>query len=290
MVSIRPAMTLRSKIPRQIEASALFENDHTCCICRERGKDVQTHHIDGDSSNNDPANLAVLCLDCHSRVTGTSGLGRKYSSTEVGKYKRDWEFIVRKKRHLIIEPYRELEKSEVRSSRFEIKRNLYELAATKKSERAREILELLDIYYIFEAESDCILDTLHFLVPMIHGSKSRMVAEYILHYSWHLPGPEYTKITKKDVRTLGKAIQVLTWMGEFNAEIEEDSAVVGAALRALHSLFETVSSYRMKTLETRIIRSFRSIRRKMLASEYPGKEKASIVATADSYLKRIKAG
>ncbi len=97
-------------------------------FAENRGKDVITHHIDGDSSNNDPTNLAVLCHDCHSRVTGTHGLGRKYSSIEVGKYKRDWEFIVRKKRHLIIEPYRKLEKSEVRSTRFEIKRNLYELA------------------------------------------------------------------------------------------------------------------------------------------------------------------
>lgn len=281
-------MTRRLKIPRQIEASVLFENDHTCCICRERGKDVVTHHIDGDNRNYDPTNLAVLCLDCHSRVTGTRGLGRKYSPIEVRKYKRDWEFIVRKKRHLIIEPYRKLEKSEVRSTRFEIKRNLYELTATKKPERAKEILELMDIYYIFDGESDYTLDILHDLVPMIHGPNIRLVAEYILHYFWHLPGPEYTKITTKDIRTIGNAIQLLTWMGEFNAEFLEEGTAVRAALRSLHSLFETVSYYRLRRLETRIRKSIQSIKKKMQTSEYPKKEKISIIATADSYLRRTK--
>jgi hypothetical protein len=282
-------MTRRSKVPNRTKASVLFDNDHTCCICRERGKHVQTHHIDGDSSNNNPTNIAVLCLDCHSKVTGTSGLGREYSSIEVGKYKRDWEFIVRKKRHLIIEPPQRLEKSEVRSSRSEIKKNLYEFVATEKTERAKEILELLDIYYIYESESGYILDTLHFLVPMIHGPKSRLVAEYVLHYFGHIPGPEYTKISRRDVRNIGKAIGVLTWMGKFGAEFWEESATVRAALRALNSLFETASSYRLNRLERRILGSFQSIKEKMRTSEYPEEQKAAVIATANSYIKRIKA-
>jgi hypothetical protein len=288
MVRISPAMTRSSKVPKQIEASVLFENDHTCCLCRERGKDVVTHHIDGDNSNHDPTNLAVLCLDCHSRVTGTRGLGRKYSSTEVEKYKRDWEFIVRKKRHLIIEPYRKPQRSEVRPTRFEIKRNLYELAATKNSKRAKEILELMDIYHMYDLESDYILHILDILVPIIHGPNICLVAEYILHYFWHLAGPEHTRITKKDIRIIGSAIEVLTWMGEFNAEFFEEGTAVRAALRSLHSLFETVSYYHLARLENKIKKSIQSIRKKMQASEYPRREKASIIASADSYLRRIK--
>jgi hypothetical protein len=288
MVSLHSAMTRRSRIPKQIEASVLFENDHTCCICRERGKDVVTHHIDGDNNNNDPTNLAVLCLDCHSKVTGTRGLGRKYSSIEVRKYKRDWEFIIRKKRHLIIEPYRKLEKSEARSNRSEIRRNLYELAATRKTERAKEILELLDVYYIFEGESGYILDILYLLVPLIHSPISGLVAQYVLHYFGHIPGPEYTKIRKKDVRDIDKAIAVLTWMSEFSAEFEQEIPTVRAALRALYSLFEIASTYRVKRLETRIRRSLQSIKKVMLTSDYPEKEKTSIIATTDSYLKRTK--
>jgi hypothetical protein len=78
-------------------------------------------------------------------------------------------------------------------------------------------------------------------------------------------------------------------VGEFNAENEMNSAAVRAALRALHSLFETVTSYRIRRLETRIMRSFQSIRKEMLASEYPEREKGPIVAAANSYLKGIKA-
>lgn len=281
-------MTRRSKVPKQIEASLLFENDHTCCICRERGKDVVTHHIDADNNNNDPTNLAVLCLDCHSNVTGTRGLGRKYSSIEVRKYKRDWEFIIRKKRHLIIEPYLKLEKSEARSNRFEIRRNLYELAATRKTERAKEILELLDVYYIFEGESGYILDILYLLVPLIHSPISALVAQYVLHYFGHIPGPEYTRIRKKDVRDIDKAIAVLAWMGEFSSEFEQEIPTVRAALRALYSLFEIASAYRMKRLESRIRRSLQSIKKAMLTSDYPENEKTSIIATTDSYLKRTK--
>ena len=70
----------------------------------------------------------------------------------------------------------------MRSTRFEIKRNLYELASTENGKRAKEILELLDIYYIYEGESDYVLDTLNVLVPLTHGATNRLAAEYALHY------------------------------------------------------------------------------------------------------------
>jgi hypothetical protein len=54
---------VRPRIPEEIEVTVLFDNDHTCCVCRQYHKDVQLHHIDGDNRNNDQSNLAVLCLD-----------------------------------------------------------------------------------------------------------------------------------------------------------------------------------------------------------------------------------
>ena len=82
----------RPKVPDAIAVAVLAANKHTCCICEER-KHVQLHHIDGDESNNDPANLAVVCLDDHSRVTGDEGLGRRFSPAEVRVYKKRWEAI-----------------------------------------------------------------------------------------------------------------------------------------------------------------------------------------------------
>lgn len=69
----------------------MVANRHCCCICNVTHKDVQIHHIDNDNSNNAPENLAVLCLDCHSKVTSDGGLGRSYSPGEVASYKTLWE-------------------------------------------------------------------------------------------------------------------------------------------------------------------------------------------------------
>ena len=79
------------KVPRELADRLLVANRHTCCICHEERKHVQIHHIDGNSANSVWENLAVVCLDCHSRVTGDEGLGRSFSSGEVEKYKRPWE-------------------------------------------------------------------------------------------------------------------------------------------------------------------------------------------------------
>ena len=85
---------IRSEIPANVAAEVLYRNDHTCCICNVPRKHVQIHHINGDPSNNSPANLAVVCLDCHSLVTGAHGFGWHYSAGEVRNYKKAWEQVI----------------------------------------------------------------------------------------------------------------------------------------------------------------------------------------------------
>jgi hypothetical protein len=82
---------LRVPPPNDQSARLLFANRHTCCICRGPRHEVQIHHIDENPANNEWDNLAVLCLNCHGRVTGRPGFGRKFSRQEVLEYKRDWE-------------------------------------------------------------------------------------------------------------------------------------------------------------------------------------------------------
>src|SRR5438093_233630 len=57
-------------------------------------------HIDENPSHNDPENLAVLCLDCHSLVSGPRGLGKSYKPGEVRRYKRTWEKQVQESRRV----------------------------------------------------------------------------------------------------------------------------------------------------------------------------------------------
>ena len=90
----------RERIPIQPERAALilFSSDRTCCVCRERGKPVQIHHLDDDPSNNDLGNLAVLCLDCHNATQVKGGFGRKLDSLQVRKFRDDWAARVAKRR------------------------------------------------------------------------------------------------------------------------------------------------------------------------------------------------
>lgn len=73
----------------KVAARLLYEADHTCCICRKKHFDVQIHHFCG-RNNASPANLIVLCLNCHSDVGKKGGLGRVYSAEELKKYKHSW--------------------------------------------------------------------------------------------------------------------------------------------------------------------------------------------------------
>lgn len=88
----------RTKIPLATTADVLFRNDHTCCICQSPGRHVQLHHINGDPKDHSPDNLAVLCLDHHSRVSGDEGLGRRFTAEEVRRFKSSWEALVQSKR------------------------------------------------------------------------------------------------------------------------------------------------------------------------------------------------
>jgi len=80
----------RSIVPPEASAAVLFQSDRTCCVCRERGKPIQIHHIDGNPANNDPENLAVVCFDCHNATQLKGGFGRKLDAVQVRKYRDDW--------------------------------------------------------------------------------------------------------------------------------------------------------------------------------------------------------
>lgn len=80
----------RIPIPKDLAADVLFAADRTCCVCRENGKAVQIHHIDGDPSNNTQENLVVLCLEHHNQTQITGGFGRKLDAPLVTRYRDEW--------------------------------------------------------------------------------------------------------------------------------------------------------------------------------------------------------
>jgi hypothetical protein len=75
-----------------------FRSDRTCCVCREPRQAFQIHHLDGDHSNNDPDNLAWLCVECHHEAEAKSTIGRKLSPEAIRRYRDDWYATVAARR------------------------------------------------------------------------------------------------------------------------------------------------------------------------------------------------
>lgn len=82
-------MANRKNIPSPLRSKLLLANQHACCICGNPG--VQIHHIDGNNSNNNPENLAVICLPHHNEATAPQGLTAKLRPEEIAAYKKRWE-------------------------------------------------------------------------------------------------------------------------------------------------------------------------------------------------------
>jgi len=206
------------------------------------------------------------------------------------KYKKDWEFRVRRKRGLIFQPSRTAKKVESSSLEFDIRKNIYEFAATKNMKRAREILEFLDVLHIFEADTEYILDQFYFVVPLVMGSrKGLLLAEYIPQYFYHLPGPDLSKINEKDVKNMNKAIDALAWLGELDAEFMKNTDVVNSVLASLYDISETANSYHLNRLANKIVRHMKSIKKQAITKyDYSDKKLTQSAEKADYYIKKIE--
>ena len=119
-------MPKRKSIPPKIEREILFRNEASCCVCGKNN--VQIHHIDGNHSNNELRNLAVLCIEHHDQASSKSSMTRRLSPTLIKKFKSDWEARISKKRK-IARRYIRTNKEEQSFVRFEIKRLVYSLPA-----------------------------------------------------------------------------------------------------------------------------------------------------------------
>jgi hypothetical protein len=81
---------MRVPIPSAVSAQVLFAHDRTCCVCNQPGLGVQIHHIDENPSNNDPDNLAVLCLQHHEETQIRGGFGKKLKADDIRVCRADW--------------------------------------------------------------------------------------------------------------------------------------------------------------------------------------------------------
>lgn len=273
-------MPNRSSKQQKIADSLMFANDHTCCICREKGKHVQIHHIDGDDSNNDPANLAILCIECHSRVTGDEGLGRRFTPGEIVQYKRTWELIVKGRlvgQRITREPRKE------GISYFELAACEI-LAMDDGDSRIREKIETLYQLNTITGRTDEILDCLFHLAMMSSMSQkqtAKMLSELIYQLFWHFVGPDDIALRKKDIKRLETGINLLGTIGQFNGEFSKDIEVIQAVCDNLYNMFEIAVWYDLEKIGVSVVNKLRKTKESCLLtfedSEKPLNEGARYV-------------
>jgi len=85
-------MTKRKRIPKGIETEVLVRSRRRCCLCFSLNQDLtekkgQIAHLDGDSSNNEPGNLAYLCFDHHDQYDSRTSQSKGLTIEEVKRYR-----------------------------------------------------------------------------------------------------------------------------------------------------------------------------------------------------------
>jgi hypothetical protein len=249
----------RAKIPIRIEDAILFESDHTCCICRMKGKDVQIHHIDGNNSNRKPDNLAVVCLDCHSRVTGKRGLGKSYRPGEIRRYKRSWEMHVEDSRK-IHRPQIKYKKELI--SHIDI--IICEILAMKKNNsRVEELINVLYEIHLWRGDrviDSKILEGLGHLAVM-SGLDPSKIAPLVSDLTWdmscHYVGPDYVAVKEKDVNYILKCVNVLETLSTFNCEFGHGRKATNSIAENLEKFFEIALWYATKKIANKIIHIYK---------------------------------
>ena len=85
----------RISIPGNLAAEVMFASDQTCCVCRDQIRKTEIHHIDGDPSNNDRSNLAIVCKDHQSEAHTNHSFARNLTPDLIRLYDETWRAIVR---------------------------------------------------------------------------------------------------------------------------------------------------------------------------------------------------
>jgi hypothetical protein len=233
----------------------LFLSDHTCCICKVRGKDVQIHHIDGDPANNTADNLAILCLDCHSLVSGPRGLGKSYKPGEVRRYKRGWELQVQDRRkihHPIIRYQRELI-SQIDLIVCEI------LALDPRSSRISVLFKLLYELNLWRGTREIstkLLDGMGHLAIMSGLSEDRIskhIPQFLWQMCWHFVGPTKVPMDRQDGSHVKRCLEIMETLAKFTCEFEKGRETIRQITVNAEKFFEIALWYSNRDLAQRVL-------------------------------------
>jgi len=88
----------RKRIPTPTKKICYQKNLGVCCVCKERGLGINFHHIDGNPSNNDEENIAILCVKEHDQHHRPKVYDKpkhlELGAKKIKEFKKEWEHTV----------------------------------------------------------------------------------------------------------------------------------------------------------------------------------------------------
>ena len=272
----RSRLPPRAPIPDKVAAQLLFEADHTCCVCGDKKFDVQIHHISGRMDSR-PANLIVLCLNCHSKVERKGGHGRTYSPSELQRYKDSWIREIAMRRKHAKAPDQSL-------VLFEIKRLTYKFEALdfQEERRALEIMRQVLLFGRFsshEIKEDCVsfvYDTASWLMRAFMP-KEFASEEFVSHQTSillecspiiTLVAPSRKPLTKKDIDLLKHVINVAGDIAYDVCKYVRNEKAAERAILMLHDLLRFSVLNNLSDCEKEVLHEFVQCERISLEGDF----------------------
>jgi len=274
-------MTRRKSIPPQIEREILFRNEASCCICGKNN--VQIHHIDGNNSNNDLKNLAVLCIEHHDQASSKSSMTRRLTPALVKKFKSDWEARISKKRE-IARRYIRTNKEEQSFVRFEIKRLVYSLSAFPDKKSTNAIIEQLYNWHLFSDSTKNILKTIGYIRWFLKETQISILLTHLWEFFWQFVDPKDVPMTKKDEKNLVIAIELIGDLGKQIVILEENPRLFKDFFFAVKHFEDFANRYKKDTLKNTIEKQLTEVKKELIeAKKYP--QRKTILAEIEKKLK-----
>ena len=88
MLGQRVCVVNRPIIPESLRTEVIAKASNSCCVCQTPF--IEIHHIDGNPSNNDPANLAPVCPNCHHQAHTKGGLAAQLTPQRIEVLRDYW--------------------------------------------------------------------------------------------------------------------------------------------------------------------------------------------------------
>lgn len=249
---------VRVPVPASVADEVLYRNDHTCCICNVPRKHVQIHHIDGDPSNWAMTNLAIVCLDCHSLVTGTQGLGRHYGAGEVQRYKRAWEQVVLYRRSKYKPPSRAGQRELI----GQIDMIVCQILAAPDDKRRKELLEVIYNLHLWRGTPQIdrqIIEGFGHLAVMSGLSMPGLAKELagkVWELCWHFVGPHQTRMDRSGSNLVVRCADVVESLASYNCLMQQDLGVLKTTLETAENLFDIGLWYKDRRIATAVMKVY----------------------------------